>query len=159
LRGDASTLDTQLRSRPVQAARSWPRARLAAWGTALGIVLSSATIISSAINVISIQQAIGMALASTLTTLGSLIAWIVPDAWIAWRRGFRRGCEAAAAISHTCRLSADLTAKRAMGRPASQAQELPRGPGLLYLPTQARLTPRHRNRLRPVPVTARRQRQ
>jgi hypothetical protein len=108
-RGDAGMMETRSRSRPVHAARPSLRPRLAARATALGIVLSSATVILSALNLISIQQTIAMALAAALTTLGGLIVWIVPDAWVAWRRGFRRGCEAAA-TSHSYRPSADLTA-------------------------------------------------
>jgi hypothetical protein len=30
-----------------------------------------------------------------VTTVGGLIGMLVPDAWAAWRRGFRQGCEAA----------------------------------------------------------------
>jgi hypothetical protein len=102
-------MDTESRSRRVHAVRSWPSARLAAWDTALGVVLSSATVILSGLDVVSIQQTIAMALAATLTTLGGLIAWIVPDAWIAWRRGFRRGCEAGV-VSRSYVMSADLAA-------------------------------------------------
>jgi uncharacterized membrane protein len=120
-------MNTPLRSRPVHVPRSWPRTRLAIWDMALGIVLSTATVILSALSVISILQAIAMALAATLTTLGGLIAWIVPDAWIAWRRGFRRGCEAAV-ISRSYLTSAELTANapwdvrlaRAMSCPMAQ---------------------------------------
>ena len=109
----ARVLDAQRRSRHLRAVRSWPRARLAVWAVAVGIVLSSATVISSALNVLSIQQTIAMALASTLTTLGGLIAWIVPDAWIAWRRGFRRGCETA---SYSYRMPRATVARRRRGR-------------------------------------------
>ena len=72
------------------------RARLAAWTITVGVALSSATVAVSALNVVSTQQAIAMALPAVLITLGGMAGWIVPDAWIAWRRGFRRGCEVAA---------------------------------------------------------------
>lgn len=81
----------QLRS----AVRAWRRARLAAWNTAVGIVLSSVTVALSALNAISTQQAIAMALPAVLVTVGGMVGRVVPDAWIAWRRGFRHGCEAA----------------------------------------------------------------
>jgi hypothetical protein len=71
------------------------RARFAAWSTAVGIALSSVTVALSALNTISTQQAIAMALPAVLITVGGIAGWIVPDAWTAWRRGFRHGCEAA----------------------------------------------------------------
>jgi uncharacterized membrane protein len=71
------------------------RARLAVWNTAVGIALSSVTVALSALNAISTQQAIAMALPAVLITVSGLAGCIVPDAWIAWRRGFRHGCEAA----------------------------------------------------------------
>jgi len=110
---DASVMDIQVRSRQARTVRPWPRAKLAAWDAALGIVLSSATVILSAVNVLSVQQTIAMALVATLTTLGGLIAWIVPDAWIAWRRGFRQGC---AVASHSRRTSEAAKARRRPGQ-------------------------------------------
>jgi hypothetical protein len=80
---------------PRRAARAWRRARLAAWITAAGIALSSVTVVLSALNAITTQQAIAMAIPSVLITVGGLAGQMVPDAWIAWRRGFRHGCEAA----------------------------------------------------------------
>jgi hypothetical protein len=73
---------------------AWRWARLAAWNTALGTALSSVTVALSALNAISVQQSIAMALPSILITVGGIASRIVPDAWIAWRRGFRHGCEA-----------------------------------------------------------------
>jgi hypothetical protein len=74
---------------------AWRRARLAAWNTAVGTALSSVTVVLSALNAISTQQAIAMALPAILITVGGITGRIVPDAWVAWRRGFRHGCEAA----------------------------------------------------------------
>lgn len=109
LRGDANIMYVRSRSRSVHTVRSWRSAKLAEWGIGLGIALSSVTIILSALNALSIQQTIATALAATLTTLSGLIAWMVPrDAWIAWRRGFRRGCQAAV-IANSYRMSGDLT--------------------------------------------------
>lgn len=71
------------------------RERLAAWCTAVGITAVVITVIVSATNAVSAQQAIAMALSAGGTTLGGLLGLIVPDAWTAWRRGFRQGCEAA----------------------------------------------------------------
>jgi hypothetical protein len=119
-------METQSRSRPVHVVRS-PRTRLAVWDMALGVVLSSATVILSALSVISILQAIAMALAATLTTLGGLIAWIVPDAWIAWRRGFRQGCEAAV-ISDSQRMPADLSASGLWDVRLARVVSCPRAP-------------------------------
>jgi hypothetical protein len=85
------------RLRPAAGAR--PRARLAAWNIAVGIALILATAAVSALNAISTQQAIAMALPAVLIALGGIVGWVVPDAWIAWRRGFRRGCETAGLAS------------------------------------------------------------
>jgi uncharacterized membrane protein len=74
---------------------AWRMARLAAWNTAAGIILSLVTVSLSALNAISTQQAIAMALPAVLITVSGIAGSIVPDAWIAWRRGFRHGCEAA----------------------------------------------------------------
>lgn len=74
---------------------TWRRARFAAWITAAGMALSSVTVALSALNAISTQQAIAMALPALLMTVGGIASRIVPDAWIAWRRGFRHGCKAA----------------------------------------------------------------
>ena len=76
-------------------ARSSPRARLAAWCTAVGLADTVITIIVCAVNAVTTQQAIAMALFAGLTTAGGLIGKIIPDAWTAWRRGFRQGCETA----------------------------------------------------------------
>jgi uncharacterized membrane protein len=76
--------------------RSNPRTRLAPWCTALGAVFSLITVIVSALDTITAQQAIAMALPAGLTTVSGLIAMTVPDAWVAWRRGFRHGYETAA---------------------------------------------------------------
>ena len=70
------------------------RASFAVWITAAGTALSSVTVGLAALNTISTQQAIDVALPAVLITVGGMASWIVPDAWIAWRRGFRHGCEA-----------------------------------------------------------------
>jgi hypothetical protein len=67
-------------------------------------------VIVSALNVISAQQAIAMALPAVLTTVGGLIALTVPDAWAAWRRGFQHGCDAALRCEQHP-LAVDLTGK------------------------------------------------
>ncbi|HUA31546.1 MAG TPA: hypothetical protein VMC03_21885 [Streptosporangiaceae bacterium] len=61
-----------------------------------GIILDAATVIVCALNAVSAQQAIAMALPAALITAGSFLALLVPDPWSAWRRGFMLGCEAAA---------------------------------------------------------------
>ncbi len=77
------------------AVSAWRRVRLAAWAIAAGLGLSSVTVALSALNAVSTQQAIALALPAVLITVGGIAGRIVPDAWIAWRRGFRHGCEAA----------------------------------------------------------------
>ena len=60
-----------------------------------GVILDVATVTVCALNAISAQQAIAMALPAALLTGGSFIAMLVPDPWSAWRRGFIHGCQAA----------------------------------------------------------------
>lgn len=72
------------------------RAKRALWSMVAGIVLDVATVIVCALDAVSAQQAIAMALPAGLITAGGFIALLVPDPWIAWRRGFMHGCEAAA---------------------------------------------------------------
>jgi len=76
--------------------RSNPRTRLAPWCAAFGGVLSLITVIVSALDAITVQQAIAMALPAGMTTVIGLIAMTVPDAWVAWRRGFQQGYQTAA---------------------------------------------------------------
>jgi hypothetical protein len=91
--------------------RSDPRTRLAPWCAAVGATLSLATVIVSALDAISAQQAIAMALPAGMTTVVGLIAMTVPDAWVAWRRGFQHGYEAAAK-SESLSLAVDHASKR-----------------------------------------------
>jgi hypothetical protein len=103
-------MDSESRRRQASTVRSWPRSRLAVHSTTGGVALSLITVILSAFNAVSTRQAIALALLALLTTIGGMIGWLVPDAWIAWRRGFQRGCEAAFTCQ-TYRLSADATAQ------------------------------------------------
>jgi hypothetical protein len=72
------------------------RTRRALWSTGAGVLLDVATVVVCALDAVSDQQAIAMALPAGLITAGGFIALLVPDPWRAWRRGFRHGCEAAA---------------------------------------------------------------
>jgi hypothetical protein len=72
------------------------RPRRALWSMVAGIILDVATVTVCALNAVSAQQAVAMALPAALITAGSFIALLVPDPWCAWRRGFMHGCEAAA---------------------------------------------------------------
>jgi hypothetical protein len=102
-------MDSESRWRPLRTVRSRPRVRVVVWIMAVGIALSLVTVALSALNAITIQQAIAMALPATVTTIGGMIGLVVPDAWIAWRRGFRSGCETAWTCQ-TYRLTPDVTA-------------------------------------------------
>jgi hypothetical protein len=72
-----------------------------------GVVLDAATMIVCAFNVVSVQQAIAMALPSALTTAAGMIGLLVPDPWAAWRRGFQHGC-ATAARCDACQGAVDV---------------------------------------------------
>jgi hypothetical protein len=77
-----------------------------------GALLTLLTIVLSVSNAISTQQAIGLALPATVATLGGWISMTVPDAWIAWRRGFQQGCKVAMSCRTTpmpARSAADPT--------------------------------------------------
>lgn len=62
---------------------------------AIGILLTMTTMATGLSNLISPQQTIAMALFAGLITFGSVLRIIVPNAWTAWRRGFREGCRIA----------------------------------------------------------------
>jgi hypothetical protein len=88
------------------------RAPLAFYCAVAGMVLDLATVIVCALNVVSAQQAIAMALPAALITAGGMIGWLLPDPWVAWRRGFQQGC-AAAARSDGSPVAVNGTAKSA----------------------------------------------
>jgi uncharacterized membrane protein len=71
------------------------RERLAVWCTVVGITAVVITVVVCIANMVTAQQAIALALLALITSLGGLLALIVPDPWTAWRRGFRQGCETA----------------------------------------------------------------
>jgi len=58
----------------------------------VGGLVTLATIGLCISNRVSTLQAIALALASTVTTLGGWIGLLIPDALAAWRRGFKQGC-------------------------------------------------------------------
>src|SRR4029077_12635643 len=92
-RGGSGRMKSSTRQGSRQAGfwRYWKPALLCTCaGGALGLI----TVILSAINAISAQQAIAMALPAGVTAIGGQINLLVSDSWTAWRRGFRQGCEA-----------------------------------------------------------------
>jgi hypothetical protein len=83
---------------PPQRARhviSWGQARPGIMVTCVGAVLGLTTVVFSATNTISAQQAIAMAVPAIVSITGGLIHTLVLDSWTAWRRGFEQGCQAA----------------------------------------------------------------
>ena len=95
LRGDLDTMNASARFytlyRAVRSCTPIAAARLAGVGGILGLV----TIVLSALNAVSPQQAIALALPATIITVGGLIRSVIPDSWTAWRRGFQQGCQVA----------------------------------------------------------------
>jgi hypothetical protein len=73
----------------------WPQRRPAAMCAAVGGLLTLVTTVLCISNVVSTQQAIALAIPAVLTTVGGWFGVILPDALIAWRRGFQLGYEAA----------------------------------------------------------------
>jgi len=59
---------------------------------AVGGVVTLVTMSLCISNKVTTLQAIALALAATVTTLGGWIGLLIPDALAAWRRGFKQGC-------------------------------------------------------------------
>lgn len=68
-----------------------PEVVAACAGAALGL----STVVLSATNTISAQQAIAMAVPAIVAITVGLVRMVVRDSWTAWRRGFEQGCQAA----------------------------------------------------------------
>jgi hypothetical protein len=75
--------------------RPWGRIRPATMFASAGAFLTLLTMVLGISNAISVQQTIALALLAAVSTVGGVIRMIVPDTWVAWRRGFRLGCEVA----------------------------------------------------------------
>jgi hypothetical protein len=75
--------------------RMRPRVRTGVVSTSAGILLTLLTTALCVANAISTLQAIALAVPAIVGTLGGWISVTVPDAWIAWRRGFQQGCKVA----------------------------------------------------------------
>jgi hypothetical protein len=73
----------------------WRGPRAAARWAGVGGILGLVTIILSAVNAVSAQQAIALALPTTVITIGGVIRSVIPDYGTAWRRGFKQGCRVA----------------------------------------------------------------
>jgi hypothetical protein len=74
---------------------AWVQARPEAVSTCAGIGLGLSTIVFSATNTISAQQAIAMAVPAIVAIIVGLVRMVVLDSWTAWRRGFEQGCQTA----------------------------------------------------------------
>jgi hypothetical protein len=88
------------------------RAPRAFYSVIAGMVLDVITVIVCALNVVSAQQAVAMALPAGLVTAAGMIWLLLPDPWVAWRRGFQHGCDAAAR-SDSCPMAVNATTKGA----------------------------------------------
>jgi hypothetical protein len=98
--GDSYEMNAETPPQWIWRAASWLHARPAILGTCAGAALGVSTVILSAINAISAQQAIAMALPSMVAVIGGLVHMIVHDSWTAWQRGFQQGCR----VSIPCQL-------------------------------------------------------
>jgi hypothetical protein len=86
---------TGLGLQPLPKAARQAQPKLALLGLAGGGILTGITVALSAVNAVSPQQSIALALPAALLTIGGLIRAAAPDAWTAWRRGFKAGCDSA----------------------------------------------------------------
>lgn len=109
---------------------SWRHARPVVLTTCAGMILGLSTVTLSAINAISAQQAIAMALPAMVTSFAGLTHILVLDSRNAWRRGFQQGCQAGL----PCRLGGmtpDITAVPDRDGVAGPARLVPRERGSL----------------------------
>src|SRR5215471_3190649 len=87
---DSGALERCRRERP-----GWPPRRPAVICAVVGGLLTLVTTVLCIFELVKAQQAIALAIPAVLITLGGWFGVIVPDALIAWRRGFQLGYEAA----------------------------------------------------------------
>jgi hypothetical protein len=80
----------------------WRTPSAAARWAGVGGILGLITITLSAVNVVSAQQAIALALPAAIITIAGSIRSAMPDSCAAWRAGFRQGCR----VAQTCRRDA-----------------------------------------------------
>jgi hypothetical protein len=80
--------------RPDDISSRRPRAVLAAWSAAAGVILGTSAVICLAVDAISGQQAVAMALAAALLIIGGLVVAAMPDPATGQRCGFRAGFRA-----------------------------------------------------------------
>ena len=92
LRGDLDTMNASTRWQWMYRLARWRTLRPAALLACCGAILGLVTIIVSASKVVDARTAIALALPAIVMTIGGLIGSLVPDAWTAWRRGFKQGC-------------------------------------------------------------------
>jgi hypothetical protein len=104
----------------------------------VGGLLTLATMGLCISNHVSTLQAIALALASTVTTLGGWIGLLIPDALVAWRRGFKQGCK----VALECQ-SSDLPVKAPLDEVPPNSNES------TVTDLLARSGPRHGRRTRP----------
>jgi hypothetical protein len=81
--------------RTIYRVERWGGPRGASRWAGVGGILGLVTIILSAVNAVSAQQAIALALPTTVITIGGVIRSVIPDYGTAWRRGFKQGCRVA----------------------------------------------------------------
>jgi len=84
-------MNAESSSRWMRRATAWLQTRLAILGTCTGAALGVSTVILSAINAISAQQAIAMALSANVALVGGLLRTIILNPRTAWQRGFEQG--------------------------------------------------------------------
>jgi hypothetical protein len=110
----------------------------------VGGLLTLATMGLCISNTVSTLQAIALALASTVTTLGGWIGLLIPDALVAWRRGFKQGCT----VALECQ-SSGLPVKSAMDKVPPSSEVPPSSSESTVTDLLARSGPRHGRRTRP----------
>ena len=95
LRGDLNAMTASSWWQTIYRVDRWRRPTAAARWAGVGGILGLVTIILSAVNIVSAQQAIALALPTTVITISGVLRNVIPDASTAWRRGFKEGCRVA----------------------------------------------------------------
>ena len=92
-------MDGRLPRQPEDPSPRRPRARLAAWCAAAGVVLGTAAVICLAVGAVSIQQAVALGLPAVILIMGGLIAAAIPDPATGRRAGFQTGFRVGSLLS------------------------------------------------------------
>ena len=94
LRGDRDKMNTSLRWKLIVRVRRLRAVQPAAVCTCFGGILVLITSILGAFTHLDVHRLIALAVLAIVITISGLISMLIPNAGVAWRRGFEQGCRA-----------------------------------------------------------------